>query len=118
MNFQITHYVMSPDQRYAIVNIRNEMATDTPGPFYRFVVISLNEQKIFFPPMKELLSNDLGIPYISAKFNENNLLAVAYGNRFIEATVVSLPDGKVIKTQELDVFEVEEINKALTRLLK
>lgn len=117
-DFQITTQKISPDRRYAIVNISNGAQHGTSGPFYRFVVFNPKAKRIFFPPDSELRSKSLGYPYIAAEFDDANQVAIAYGYRSIVASIVGLPKGEIIESHELDLFEVDEIEKALGRLLE
>lgn len=116
-NYQITKYDISPDNRYLAINISNGKAPDSAGPFYRFVVVDAHNRQILFPSKDIQLSDDLGYPYVAAKFSDQNLVAVAYGMRNIIASVVSLPGGEVIKRHELEVSTLEGINAELSVLL-
>lgn len=117
-DFQITSQKISPDRRYAIVNISNGAKQGTSGPFYRFVVFNPKAEQIFFPPESELRSKNLGYPYLAAEFDDGNRVAIAYGYRSIMASIVALPEGEIIESHDLDVFEVDEIEEALGRLLE
>ncbi len=117
-DFQIDSYEISPDKRYAIVNISNGVLSGTSGPFYRFLVFNPKAKRIFYPSMSILRSDNLGYPYNAAKFNDRNQVAIAYGYRSITASTVALPDGKILTNRELDVFDSKEIEKALARMLE
>lgn len=117
-SFRITKYDVSPDGRYVAINISNGKATEPPGPLYRFVIFDSKEKRILFPSKEVHLRDDLGYPYVAAKFRDNNLIAIAYGYRNIIASVVSLPDGEVIRRQELYVSSVENISEELFVLLE
>jgi hypothetical protein len=117
-NFQIQSFEISPDQRYAVINISNGKSQDTPGPFHRFVVCNPKSKEIFFPPMEMLISENLGYPYIAAKFAADNRLAIAYGYRSVMASVVSLPSGKILEKREINVFETNLIEQVLSKLLQ
>ena len=115
-DLQIDAYEISPDRRYAIVNISNGALAGTSGPFYRFIVFNPKAKRIFFPSMSMLRSDNLGYPYIAAKFNNRDRLFIAYGYRSITADTVMLPDGKILTSRELEVFEVDEIERELARM--
>lgn len=117
-NFQITGYVLSPGKHYAVINISNGRPGETPGPYYRFLVCNPKARRIFYPSM-EYLRSEHRDSYIAAKFSGEDLLGIAFGYRTIVANIVSLPEGKVLKHQELvDLFEVDEIEKELSDLLE
>lgn len=117
-DFQISNYEISADRRYAIINISNGARSGTSGPFYRFLVFNPRAERIFFPPEAELRSQNLGYSYIAARFDDSNRVAIAYGHRSIEASIVALPEGKVLQSHELELFDTAEIEKALANLLE
>lgn len=117
-DFQIDNYEISSDKRYAIVNISNGARSGTSGPFYRFLVFNPKAKRIFFPSMKKLRSENLGYPYIAARFNDRNQAAIAYGYRSIVASIVMLPEGQIMTKRELDLYDKNEIENALEHMLE
>lgn len=117
-DFQIDNYEISPDKRYVIANISNGARSGTSGPFYRFLVFNPKAKRIFFPSMSILRSDNLGYPYIAAKFNDRDQVAIAQGYRSITGSIVVLPEGKILSNREIDVFDTKEIEKALARMLE
>lgn len=117
-DFQIDNYEISPDKRYAIANISNGALSGTSGPIFRFLVFNPKAKRIFFPSMSMLRSDNLGYPYIAAKFNDHDKLSIAYGYRSIVASIVVLPEGDILTKRDLELFDVNEIEKAVASMLE
>jgi hypothetical protein len=117
---RIREYVISDNGKYVAANISGGKNGDTSGPFYRYLIFNPHKKEIYYPDISWLKKkNELGYGFIRAAFTkDSSRCALIKGYRHLVGELVLLPEGKVLKSINInDDYEEKDLDKVIKLLV-